>query len=365
MSVPVGRRNLFAERRRAILGIAGVATPLMLVLALNAIFAGAMAQVTRPIDQSPADVFVAQAGVRSMHMVYSAIPAPAVEAIRAIDGVAWADPVLRDLAEIIGPSGERNIAYLFGYQPGHRGGPVRLVSGRAPGPGEIVLDTQAAKRLGVGVGSTVQSLGVRWRVSGMTSGLTAIANTVAYVRFDEFAKARGIKGTVSYILVGARGSPEALARRITAATGLSALTRAAFAAEERKSVQDMTTDLMRIMTLVALAIGLAVISLTLYATTLSRLREIGVMKAIGSRTRTLAGTVVSQAAWTVGLAVALAVPATVLLGWGAGRSGAIAMMVEPSSVIQAASGAALLGAVGAIVPLIRVARVDPATVFRR
>ena len=366
MRVPVGRRNLFSERRRALLGIAGVATALLLVLALDGIFAGVMRQVTRVIDDSPADVFVAQAGVRNMHMVYSAIPADTVERVRVMPGVAWADPLLYDLDAVVGPNGERQNSYVFGYTPGRRGGPRRLVTGVAPGPGEIVLDDRGAGRIGARIGSTVEVFGTRWRVSGLTSGLTNITNTVSYVRLEDFAQVRQTAGIVSYVIVGARTDPAALTREIADATGLSALTRAEFSAQERRAVQDMSTDLMRIMTLAAFAIGLAVVALTLYASTLSRLREVGMMKAIGARSRLLGRIVISQAVWTVGAALVLAVPLTLGLGWAVGRiSGSISLAVEPAAVIRAAGGAALLGTLGAITPLIKVARVDPATVFGR
>lgn len=364
--VPVGRRNLFAERRRAVLGIAGVATALLLVLAINGLFAGAMKQISRVIDDSPADVFVAQAGVRNMHMVSSAIPAADVDRIRAIDGVVWADPLLYDLDALVGADGDRQLSYVFGYLPGRRGGPGELIAGSEPGPGEIVLDRAAADRIGARVGSTVEVFGAPWRVSGLTTGLTNIVNSVSYVRLADFARTRRVPGVVSYVLVSARGSPDALAGRIAQATGLSALTRAGFSAQERQAVQDMSTDLMRIMTLAAFAIGLAVVALTLYASTLSRLREVGMMKAIGARTGRLARIVLSQAAWTVGTAVVLAVPLTLTLGWAVERiSGTIALALEPAAVVIVAIGAALLGAAGAIVPLVKVSRVDPATVFRR
>lgn len=60
--VPVGRRLLFVERRRATLTVLGVATSLLLVLVLGGIFAGAVEQVTRYIRTSPADIFISQAG---------------------------------------------------------------------------------------------------------------------------------------------------------------------------------------------------------------------------------------------------------------------------------------------------------------
>ena len=58
------------------LAINGVGASPVLVLVLDGIFAGAMRQVSAYIRSSPADVFVAQEDVRTMHMTQSALRPP-------------------------------------------------------------------------------------------------------------------------------------------------------------------------------------------------------------------------------------------------------------------------------------------------
>ena len=364
LGAPVGRRNLFSERRRAFLGIAGVSVAMLMVIALDGIFAGAMREVTRYIDSSEADVFVSQRGVRTIHMSSSSIPLAAVDRIRGLPGVRWDDPILYDSGALMSLD-ERVLTYLIGYVPGRPGGPASFVAGEEPGPGEVVLDERAAETLGLGVGDRVETLGRSWRVSGLTTGMTNIVNSVSYLRLDDFADARDVEDLASYVLVGA-SDPDGLAGRIESATDLTAQSRARFSAEERLRIKDMSTELMQIMTLAAFLIGLAVIGLTLYAATLARLREIGVMKALGARPRRLGAVVLSQAAWTVGIALVAAVTLALGLGWVSGRVAAtIPLVVELPSVVRTGAGAALLGALGAVGPLYKVSRVDPATVFRR
>ncbi len=363
--VPVGRRNLFSERRRAFLGIAGAGVALLMALALDGVFAGAMGQVTVYIDRSGADAFVSQRGVRTMHMSSSAVPIATVDRVRALPGVRWADPILYDAGALMAGD-KRELTYLIGYVPGHRGGPAALVAGRQPGPGEIVIDKEAAATLGVGVGGRVTTLDRGWRVSGLTTGMTNIVNSVSYLRFADFAAARALTGIASYVLVGVRAPVDTVIPRIEGSTGLTAETRQAFAAQERRAIKDMSADLLKIMTLAALIMGLAVIGLTLYAATLSRLREIGVMKALGASKARLSGIVLAQAAWTVGAALLLAVVLAEGLGWILGRASAtLPLVVEWPSVFRLGIGAAVLGAFGALTPLIKVWRVDPVTVFRR
>ncbi|HEX4941151.1 MAG TPA: ABC transporter permease, partial [Actinomycetota bacterium] len=144
--VAIGRKNLFADRRRAALGVAGLAAALLLVLALDGIFAGAMRGVTRYIDTSPADVFVAQRGVRNMHMTASSVPLQALDEVRRIPGVVWAQPIAltSDSLEV---GAQRQLAYVIGYEVGEPGGPTELERGRPPEAGEIVLDDHAAELL--------------------------------------------------------------------------------------------------------------------------------------------------------------------------------------------------------------------------
>ena len=52
--IPLARRNLFQDRRRAVLAIGGVAASLVLVLVLDGVFAGAMQQVNAYLRSSPA-----------------------------------------------------------------------------------------------------------------------------------------------------------------------------------------------------------------------------------------------------------------------------------------------------------------------
>lgn len=363
--VPIGRKNLFSDPRRAVLGISGAAVALLLVLLLGAIVDGAMREVTRYIDTSAADVFVAQRGVTNMHMASSAVPLADLGRIRAQPGVAWADPILYLPDALATPTG-RQVAYVVGYLPGGRGGPARLLQGRAPGPGQVVVDQRAAGGLGLRLGDTVRLLGRTWRISGLTAGLTNLTNTVAFVRFGDLAAARGLTGIASYVLAGTRGDPGLAAQRIQAATGLSVLPKAAFSAQERGLVQDMSAELLQIMNLAGYLIGLAVIGLTLYAATLSRLREIGVIKALGARPSRLVGVVLSQALWTVGAAMAAAVAlALALAAVLAGTGGNVPVALGLGAVAKVAAGALVLAGLGAVAPLIKVLRVDPATVFRR
>ena len=255
---------------------------------------------------------------------------------------------------------------MFGYEPGSAGGPAGIQTGDEPAPGEIVLDTSTAASLGVDIGDRVDALGTSWRVSGLVGDLSNIANGTAFVRLDDFAAVRDLPDSASYLLVTTDRDPASVAAAIEEQTGLSATTRDAFSRSERELVSDMIGDVLRILTGAAWLVGFAVVALTLYAATRSRLREIGVMKALGAGRATLSRVVLTQAAWSVGAALVVAAALTIALGSLLGRmSSSVTMALEPLALLRVAAISVVVGAVASVAPLVKVSRVDPASVFRR
>lgn len=365
--VPVGRRFLFAERRRAVLTVVGVAAALLLVLVLRGIFAGAIDRVTYYIRTSPADVFVSQAGVRTMHMSSSTVPTAAVRRLAAVPGVAWVSPIGFTSGSVAGPDG-RQLSYLIGYDTATgRGGPAHLASGRAPRLGEAVLDEQAAESLGIRLGARVTVLGARLRVVGFSTGGSSITNTTVFVTRSQFTAIRPTPG-VSYVLVGTSPgtAPETVAHRLaTAVPAVTAQTREDFAASEARIVTDMSADLLKLMSTIGLLIALAVIALGLMTATLNRIRDYAVLKALGARTRSLAAAVTVQVLWTVALAALVAAGLAQLLAWLLPLAApAVQITVTAASLAQTTVGALAVGLLAALWPLRRVANVDAATAFR-
>lgn len=364
--VPVGRRFLFTDRRRAVLTVLGVAASLLLVLVLGGIFAGAIERVTYYIRTSPAQVFISQAGVRTMHMSASTIPPETAVRASGLPGVAWATPLGFASGSVAGPKG-RQLSYLVGYDASSgRGGPTELVAGRAPGAGEAILDEQAAERLGVELGDRFTVLGTPLRAVGFSTGGTSITNTTVFVDTAEFARIRGDQ--VSYVLarLDADADPATTAERLRERLpGVTVQTREEFAESEARVVTDMSADLLRLMSTIGLLIALAVIALGLMTATLNRLRDFAVLKALGARSGRLALAVTGQVLWTVALGAVMAAAVAV----GLGRllpllAPAVQISITAAAVAQTAASATVVGLVAALWPLRRIAAVDAATAFR-
>ena len=223
--------------------------------------------------------------------------------------------------------------------------------------------------LGLRVGDQLKAAGRDFRVAGLDSGTTSIVNSIAFVSFDGFEEAQGVHDVTSFALVRARPgvSPENLAAAIEREVDdVTVQTRTEFAANERRIVSDMSIDIMRMMDLIAFMIGLAFTALTVYTSTLVKLREYGVMKALGASNPRIFGMVLGQAAMSLGLGLVFAVLAALALQAGLTAAGAsIPMAVESSSLARVTLGAIAIGLASAALPIARIAGLSPAEVFRR
>ena len=366
----LARRNLTRNRLRLLVSVGGVALALSLTLALDAIYAGVANQLTTFIDRAGADVWVAQAGVRNLHMVASTLPQAVVDEVAAVAGVAEVTPIL-EATDTIGTGDQRAVAYVVGLPNGAAmGGPWDIVEGAGTvGPGEIIVDSAFAAKAGLRVGETVDVLGGEARIVGLSRGTASLVNSVAFVSFDDFRAMRGGARVISFVLVriADTASPESVAAEIERIVpGVTAQSRTAFISEERRIVTDMSADVISIMSVVGFVVALAVVALTVYVATLARRREFGVLKALGARNAVLYRVVLVQAALSVAAGFVIAVTFTGLLAFVIGRTDlALELAITGGSLAKVALFASAIAGLAAILPIRQVAGVDPAVVFRR
>ena len=249
------------------------------------------------------------------------------------------------------------------------GGPLpKLVEGRPPRTGEIVIDRALADRLRVDDGAVVSVLGKQLLVSGQVGGTASITGSFAFVTRPTLEQLLNAPNVVSYLLVAATPGTEAplLAAKINGRVdGVTATTRERFATSERRVVGDMSTDIVRAMILVGFVVGVAVAGLVAYSQTLAQQRDYGVLRALGLTARRALALVVAQVGALVlsGFVVALAL-LFLLASALPTLSPTLVLSVRATDVLEAALVAGAVALAASLIPVLRVVRVDPASVFR-
>lgn len=361
-------RNLWQQKLRLVLSIGGVALAMMLILLLNGFLAGIFVQVTAYLDNIPVDVIVAQDGVTNLLSATSLMSSEIENQVRDVAGVAQATPIISQFT-IFDLHGEKVVAYMVGFQPGKGGGPWRLREGRSLArDDEVVLDWVMAQSHGLAVGDTIDILDETFTIVGLSEGTNSWMASFFFV--DKRAAERLLlaRGATSFLLLGLEpgvdeaavierlehrlGAVEVLPAEVVRQNDLDVLVRV-FAAP------------LRLMVAIAFTVGTAILGMIIYSATVERLREYGVLKAVGMSNRHLYWLVTQQgvATATLGglLGIGLASLAARLI---MAVSPKFLIVLEPRTTLLLALSGLVMGVTAAMLPAKLVARLDPARVFR-
>jgi putative ABC transport system permease protein len=123
---------------------------------------------------------------------------------------------------------------------------------------------------------------------------------------------------------------------------------------------------MQMMVAIAFAVGTAILGMVIYTATVERMREYGVLKAVGARNHHLYWLVTQQALTISMMGVALGIGLAWLATW-------VIMEVFPrflvilqwNMILPTALTGIAMGLMAALLPARYVARLDPARVFRK
>lgn len=361
-------RNLTRDRTRLGLSVAGVALATMLVLLLSGFLDGMNSQITSYLDHSPGSIVVAQSGIKNMLVATSVLPSGTRDRVLALDGVESAAPVLSSFV-ILELDGEKRSAYLVGFDPALGGGPWRLADGRdVADDDEAIVDRALARRYDLAVGGAFDLMGRRFTIVGLSEGTTSWMTSFIFVRKSTAESLFSTPGMTSFLLVApSDGTSEAdLRARLGALPGVTALAKGEVAQNDVNVFSRVIGPPVRLMTGIAFLVGTLVVGLVLYSATVERRREYGVLKAIGSRARTLYALTLTQAlivtiaGASLGLALAVLEAQLVMQ-----LRPQFLVTFEPRTVVTGLAASALMGVLAVSLPAKVIADLAPADVFRR
>ena len=364
-TVPVGRKNLLSDRRRVAVSLLGVGLAVALMLLIQGLWSGTLDRITAYEDNVGAQLFVAEPGTRSFQSDVSAVLPSAEDQIREVPGVQVADGVAaRQL--ILELHGTKMPLTLVGARIGGLGGPWALEAGRAvTADDEIVIDTGLAADHGYRLGERFELLGVRLEIVGLTPDSRALGNGgYVFVSQATAGLLLGAPDATSFVLV-ASSNPAAVAREIESRTGLEALTAEEIARGDRTLYDDTMGSVIRVMLLIAFAAGTLIAALSVYSSVVDRIREYGIVKALGASRRRLLGIVLAQTG-TLALAGGVAGVGLFLAAKAAVGGWLPQFHIEfPASILVAAFVlVTAMALVAAVLPARRLGRLDPASVYR-
>ena len=360
--------NLFQDRLRSTLSIAGVGLAIMLILILNGFLIGVDRVASTYLDHTPGSVVVARQDVKSFLASNSLLPPGTTDAARKTAGVAKVIPILTQPV-YFELHGQKQFVDMIGYDSRFGGGPWNLIDGREPrADNETVLDRVLAEQHSIALGDKIPVLNRTFTVVGLSGDTATWMMSFMFVRKTAAESLLLVPAATGFLLVTpANGiSAETMRDRLSALPGTQVLLKSEMIANDVTLLNRAYRTPLQLMVTIAFFVGVLVVGLIIYTSTIERQREYGVLKAIGARNRMLYRVVTTQAG--------LVAIAGSLLGVGLALGGAQLIMavrpqflvvIEPGASLLALAAGLVMAGLSALFPARLLARLAPADVFRR
>jgi putative ABC transport system permease protein len=375
MILRLALRNLFHDRIRLAATLVGLVFSTSLVTIQLGLYAGSERMIATLIDHAQADLWVVPLETRSFengatlpgHERYLALSTP---------GVAAATEIVVSFAEWRKPSGGVIPVVLVGAEPGAGGpAPWDIVEGSSAAlatPDAVVVDRTYLSDLGLRrVGDEAEIFGLKARVAAVTRSIRSFT-TLPYV-FTAFAGARAYLGLdrhrATYVLV-----------RLRPGAGLDAV-RSALAPKLRQA-EVLTTAQFRRRTIghwlfgtgagsaliagagLGVLVGAVVVGQSLYAGTRDHLAEFATLRALGSSAGYIHRVILAQAVLCAAIGSASGALVGLLVVSFSAET-AMPVVLTPSVSLLIVGITLLMCCGGAISAIMKIVRLDPASVFTR
>jgi putative ABC transport system permease protein len=361
---------------RTVGSIVTVAAAVALVLIFEGFRIGLYEQVRVFPAQLPADLVATQAGVSNVLGARSVLPQSTRADVEAVRGVRVAHP-LGGAPVVYSRGGERSPIYVVAYDTA--GGPRRLTAGHPiSAKDEIVVDAALAAKYGFVPDDEVEFLGHDFRIAALSADGSNFFGPYVFIRMEDLVdlylsgdlpEQLAIDAALSFLLVELEpgADVDGVRRAIESAVpAVDVFTPADLAVNDVQRAQTFMGPPLNLLVSVAYVVGVLLVGVTTYASVLARMREFGIMRAVGASSRWLSGQVLREAlvvalgALVAGSAVALGVAR--LFGWLMPM-----YSVHPTDgtlLARTAVGVGLMACLGAVLPIRSTAAVDPASVFK-
>lgn len=317
----VALRILLGDRAKYIGLIFGIAFSTMLMSNQISIFAGLMLRTAGQIlDAREADVWVMDPRVEYVDEI-EPMTDMQLGRVRGVDGVDWAVPFFKGLTVAHTRGGMLQQIILLGVDDATLTGVApRLVLGSVENlkqPDAMIIDRAGFQFMWPGeepgLGKVVELNDHRAVIVGISDASAPF--TTYPVVYTKYSNARNYVGRtrkqMSFVLVHARSGVDThqLAQRITAETGLKALTWREFTWATIGYYLKRTGIPVNFGITVALGfiVGAAVVGQTFYIFVLENLRQFGALKAMGVANLTILRMVLLQAMVVAGIGYAIGI----------------------------------------------------------
>jgi putative ABC transport system permease protein len=376
---------LFGDRGKYIMLVSGITFSTLLMTQFPSVFCGIMTWTYANMFNSRAEIWVMDPKAEQS-LDNKPLRDTDVNRVRSVDGVAWAAPYFQGTLQARMPDGNFKLITLVGLDATTlAGAPSHLLQGSLEDlrlPNTVFTDEFGLERFSegqvhadgkprrIGVGDTIEINDREARIVGVAKARRSFTGGpfvfTTYERAVLYAPQQ--RKMLTFILAAPQPgvSAEEAVRRITAETGLLAMTEEQFRWSTIWWYVRNTGIPFAVGSIVIIGalVGMIIAAQTFYAFVLENLRNFAALKAMGASNARVTGMLIVQALATgfIGYGLGVGVASLVLRFFV--RLGKIGVYTPWQLPVAVFGVVLLISSLSALMGIVRVARTEPAVVFR-
>lgn len=367
MRISLARKNIFHEPIRLLISVGGVTFAIFLILVLLALYRGWSETLSQYIYNVDADIWVMQEGAIDMSHSISLMPNATRDQLLAVEGVTSAEGLVGNRVMLDLDTGELTSRVMGFNTATDVGGPADMIAGqRIPQSGEIIIDQIVRTNHGLDIGDTMTIKDTDFTIIGIAAGGPLFQQS--YITQDDARSLFQLHDYTNFFVVSVTDGQNvnAIMQRIEdTVPGVDAQSEVEFATNNEKEIMDKFLPIILVLVFIGFIVGVVIISLTIYTATIEKIREYGVLKAIGASNGYLYRVVLIQSCIAGSIGFGLG---TVLTFVGSD----VIQKLEPlfvtllkwEDVASVAGMTVVMIVLATYIPVRRIFHIDPAIVFK-
>jgi putative ABC transport system permease protein len=373
--VSLARRNLFHDKLRFLITVAGVAFAVMLVFVQVGLFLGLLDNASITIEKMSADLWVTSKNTPNIDFAHT-FPETYVQRIRSVPGVARADNLIVWFMQMALPSGAQEGTEVYALDDFSAWNiPWKVTAGNLADLSRgnfFFLDGSATRRYGpFQVGDYREIFDRRLKIIGTTNAALSFTTTpISFMnlRLAQELAYQTMHDKTTYVVVKLAPGADVDAVRAEIKNRLpfnDVFTKAEWAQRSRGYwVRNTGIGLNMYMTVfLGILVGIVVVAQTLYTSTMEHIKEFGTVKAIGGGNGDIYAILAQQASIAAVVGFVFGLLPSFALAPAMERLG-LKLILTPSFMVVVLVGTLVMCLLSAMVSFRKVASIDPALVFR-
>lgn len=369
-------RNLLHDRVRLAVTLIGILFSIVLVAVQLGLYLGSSRMITANIARSNADLIVTTFGAKSFEDGGLLLGDRERHQALATPGVESVVPLVVAFAEWRKPEGGSSRVVLIGSDADDQGLlPWGLIQGTVEdikAPDAIAVDSTYLSELGVnGIGDSAQAAGGRVKIRALTEGIRSFTQSpYAYTTLNRARQLLGADDDKSTFLL-VKLAPGAnitevqkdLAKRLDSA---DVLTKDEFESRSLKQWLFRTGAGLALIggAILGSLVGTVIVAQTLYSSTKDHIHEFATLRALGSSRGYIYKVILAQAGLSAIMGYVLGMAIALLILYFS-RNSSLPLVMTPGLAFWLFALTLFMCAISALSAIVKVTKIDPATVFAR